>query len=106
MNEHLFASIILKKVDEFIDELPGHVIGKIMDDIGAVLEGDYFNIHVKTISGKIKELIVGDYRVVFFLNSNTIYFIHIFLKKTRKTPKKEIEYAEKIYKQIINYEKN
>jgi len=34
--------------------------------------------------------------------NETVYFVKIFIKKTNKTPKKEIDMAEKNYKLITN----
>ena len=50
---------------------------------------------------KIKELIVKNYRFIFFIEKHDTYFVRAFIKKTRKAPRREIEAAEKIHKMII-----
>ena len=61
---------------------------------------------VKPIEGKLKELRIpvspGQYRVFFFFHhGEDFYLLHGFLKKTQKTPPKEIETAKKRMKYII-----
>lgn len=61
---------------------------------------------VKQIEGKLKELRIpvapGQYRVFFFFHhGEDFYLLHGFLKKTQKTPVKEIETAKKRMKHII-----
>ena len=49
----------------------------------------------KHLSGDIWELRPGNNRVLFFFfKDNTYVLLHHFRKKTRKTPKREIERAE------------
>jgi len=40
-------------------------------------------------------------RVLFFINSGTMYLLHGFIKKTRKTPKQDIELALDRKKDIL-----
>ncbi len=40
---------------------------------------------------------------MFFVDKNTIYLISGFVKKSQKTPKKEIDAAYKIYKNFKQY---
>ena len=75
---------------------------KIARAIAALRSGDFSSIHIKTIKGPLKELIVRRARIIFCLESNTIFFLTAFTKKTAKTPKHEIEMAEKTYLQLIN----
>ena len=56
--------------------------------------------HVKQIEGKLWELRRSSnsniYRIMyFFFTGKKIVFVHGFQKKTQKTPKREIEMAEK-----------
>lgn len=50
----------------------------------------------------MKELRVKKYRLIFFIHEEIVYFVRIFIKKTDKTPRNEIEMAEKYYKLINN----
>lgn len=50
----------------------------------------------KHLTGDIWELRPGNNRVLyFFFKNNTFVLLHMFRKKTQKTPKQEIEKAEK-----------
>ena len=58
--------------------------------------------HIKHIDGKIWEIKIDRYRVLYFLHENQHYIqIRAFMKKTQKTPKSEIEIAEKRYKDYL-----
>ena len=52
--------------------------------------------------GKVKEIIVKQYRVVFFTIGTTGYVVDVFKKQSRKTPKRIIERAERIYRSMSN----
>lgn len=70
---------------------------------GGVLDEPYS----KHIKGKIRELRVdfgkNKHRIFYFtFIEKNIIFLHAFLKKTAKTPSKEIKKAEKNYYDIIN----
>lgn len=54
----------------------------------------------KHIGGKLWELRPGNNRIFYFFNGDTIVLLHMFKKKTQKTPKVEIEKAER---EISNY---
>lgn len=61
---------------------------------------------VKTIEGKLKELRIpvspGQYRIFYlFYSGEDFYLLHGFLKKTQKTPLKEIDTAKKRMKYIL-----
>ena len=65
----------------------------------------------KHIKGKIRELRVdfsnNRHRIFYFtFVDKKIIFLHAFLKKTQKTPQKEIQKAENNYYNFINYEKH
>jgi phage-related protein len=92
----------LEEVKIFISSLPESEQAKIKADIDTSCSGDFKAIYIKTLKSPIKELIVKKYRIFFFIYKNNIYFIRAFIKKTAKTPKREIENAEKIYKAIIS----
>jgi len=56
---------------------------------------------LQTLKTPIRELIIKNYRFVFFINKNKIWFVGAFIKKTIKTPKVEIKNAQKLYDKII-----
>lgn len=65
----------------------------------------------KHIKGKIRELRVdfgkSKHRIFYFtFIKKNIVFLHAFLKKTPKTPIKEIKKAEDIYQNVINNPKS
>jgi phage-related protein len=61
------------------------------------LAEDISSVETKLLKSPIKELKYKKYRLLFFIDKSTIYFISGFVKKTQKTPAKEIEYANKLY---------
>lgn len=81
------------KVLKFIDFLAEH-------------EGYLDEPYSKHIRGKIRELRIdfgnNRHRILYFtfVNQNII-LLHAFLKKTPKTPEREIEIAEENYKQVL-----
>lgn len=100
-DNHVYKLVVLEEVKDFIDSLPEKDRVKITSEVEALCNSYFGVLYIKTLRGKIKELIVGRYRIIFFIEICIIYLIRIFLKKTKKAPISEIEYAEKIYK-IIN----
>jgi len=93
--------IVLTEVEIFRKNLSEKDKSKINASIMAIRFGEYESIHVKQLKGVLRELIIKRFRFIFFINKDTVYFIGAFIKKTSKTPKIEIENAEKIYKIII-----
>ena len=59
------------------------------------------SVEIKTLRGPIKELKVRKYRILFFIEQGTIYFVSGFIKKTQKIPSKELLKAEAIYNKYI-----
>ena len=99
-----YYSIYFDKADEFLGDLDIRDQEKIAVCVKSLTEGDFKSIRTKLLRGKIRELIVKEYRIIFFIYLNSVYFVNAFRKKTNKTPRSEIDHAEKIYKQIINLE--
>ena len=95
-----FKVIILDKVISFIDMLEKEDEVKFSASVTSIRYSDYKNITVKPLKNDIKELIIKKFRFIFFINKETLYFIGSFIKKTKKTPKIEIENALKFYKLI------
>lgn len=68
--------------------------------------GCFDSVLIKTLRTPIKELIIKRYRLLFFIEGNLIYFVGSFVKKSNKTPKHEIDIAEKLFKNIVeNYKR-
>jgi len=70
-------------------------------------EGYLDESYSKHIKGKIRELRidfgVNRHRIFYFtFIEKTIILLHAFLKKTQKTPNKEIKRAEDNFKNVIN----
>ncbi len=92
----------LESVKVFLGDMPEADRAKTAAAITVMSEGKFDLISTKVLKSPIRELIIKKYRFIFFIEGNLIHFIHSFIKKTAKTPRKEIEYAEKIYKIITN----
>ncbi len=69
-------------------------------DTEAMLRGEESRVKTKQLRGPIRELIVGNHRITYFALEGSLYFVKGFRKKSAKTPKSEIEYAEKIYSML------
>jgi phage-related protein len=87
---------------DFINSLPANTQVKILRiirmlrDYGVLLKEPY----TKQIKGKIRELRIkdsqGDIRVLYFTYTGRRFILlHGFIKKSDKTPEREIEIAEK-----------
>ena len=94
--------ILLTDVEDFILALPSKKQDKISGALGALENKRFESVHIKQLRGDIKELKVAKYRLLFFIYTNNIYVVRIFIKKSNKVPKNEIELAEKLQKLIIN----
>lgn len=92
----------LESVKGFLSDMPEADRAKTAAAISVMSEGKFDLVSTKVLKSPIRELIIKRYRFIFFIEGHQIYFIHSFIKKTAKTPRKEIDYAEKIYKIIIN----
>ncbi|HEY4493720.1 MAG TPA: type II toxin-antitoxin system RelE/ParE family toxin [Candidatus Paceibacterota bacterium] len=92
----------LQPAKEFIDTLPIDQRAKLAASISVMVEGHLELARTKSLRGKIRELIVKNSRFTFFVIDETIYFVNGFIKKSNKTPKSEIDYAEKVYKLMMN----
>ena len=106
--ENKLSTILLKGIEDFIFDLPFSDQDKISGAIEALRNKKFDSVFIKQLKGDIKELKVKKYRLIFFIHEDIVYFLRIFIKKTSKTPKNEIDIAEKNYKLIINqkYENN
>lgn len=91
----------LSEVNDFINKLSNDDAAKILAQLKSLENGWTEALIIKSLKGKIRELIVGQYRIVFFGHGNTIYVIDAFRKKSQKTPKRIIEKASNKYNIII-----
>ena len=92
---------ILGPAHEYIQrQLKDSEKGILKADIEAIQSGDFESVHVKKLRGKIYELIFGSHRITYFQRNGKLYLVRGFRKTSNKTPKREIEYAQKIYKTI------
>lgn len=57
--------------------------------------------HLKKLGKNLWELRAGKIRLLFGLIENSAIVVNIFLKKSQKTPKKEIELAIKRLKEYL-----
>ena len=89
--ENLYQEVYFDFVTDFFSELPAKDRSKIEGTIQVMLSGDLHSPRIKTLRGPIKELIVKEYRVIFFIHEHIIHFVRAFRKKSAKTPQKEIE---------------
>lgn len=94
-----YQTVFLSPAQEYIDTLSETDKGTLAADIDFMRAGELQIPYTKKLSGRIRELISGPHRVTYFLIGYIIYFVRGFKKQSGKTPKKEIEYAEQIYKQ-------
>lgn len=100
MSERSLEIRILTDALVYIESLKSSEREKIFAQIALISEGDYSTLHTKQLSGQIRELIVKQQRIIFFRKSTTVYFVGAFKKQSAKTPKREIEHAKSIYKNI------
>ena len=92
---------VLKEIDSF-GENDSIKILKIVELL-KIYGHSVLETHIKHINGKIWEIKIDRYRVLYFLYENQHYIlIRAFMKKTQKTPKNEIEIAEKRYADYIS----
>lgn len=95
-------------VTEFLDGLPSSQRAKVaklmylLSEQGVLLKEPY----TKQIRGKLRELRIKDHlgniRILYFtFTGRRFILLHGFLKKTAKTPEREIELAEKRMKDYI-----
>jgi len=58
------------------------------------------SVRTKLLRSPVRELVVGNHRVTYFKLESTLYFVRGFRKKSQMTPRKEIEYAEEVYRKL------
>ncbi len=97
----MFRVVFLESVNKFIEKITPVDKAKILSATTIIVIGNLQSLHIKTLRGPIRELIIKQYRLIFFFKNQTFYFVGAFIKKSRKTPIKEINQAQVIYKQIV-----
>ena len=95
-----YTAHFLSPAKEYIESIDDADKGAIAADIDIMRGGDLQTPHTKQLKGPIRELISGHHRITYFVNGRSLYFVRGFRKKTSKTPKREIDYAEHVYKQM------
>lgn len=98
MKKKPFKAVFLDKVKKHINSLSLSDQAIVAAHVQSLAEGRYDLIYTKTLKSPICELVVRQFRLLYFVIEETIYMVSIFRKKTQKTPKREIQQAEKIYK--------
>ena len=93
----MYTVSFLSKAVSFIQDIPETDRAKVIASI-KMLETDFEIVRTKILHAPVRELIVKKYRIVFFIRSADIYIVSGFVKKSQKTPKREIEYALEIIK--------
>jgi|ERR1035437_779061 phage-related protein len=100
--EEELKTLFFSDVEKFIKEQSEIDRAKVAVAFVFMENGNFEQLHIKTLKGHIKEFIVRSCRITFFRQDNIIYFVGAFRKKSAKTPRKEIEEAEKVYKIVKN----
>lgn len=91
---------ILDAVHRFLDSISVDDAAKIAAHLKSLQDDHTEGLTIKPLKGKIKEIVVRQYRVIFFVIGAAGYAVAAFQKQGRKTPKRIIVHAEKIYKDI------
>ena len=97
-----YQAIYFELVTDFLKRLPKYDRVNILAGVSKMEEGDFQSAYIKTLHGPVKELIVKQYRIIFFIHEHTIYLVRTFVKKSKKTPRNEIAYVERVYKMFTN----
>ncbi len=87
----------LAKANEYLEGLSDVVRMNIRAHVEYLRLGNHEKVVVKQLRRPVQELIVGEQRIVYFCVRSTLYIVSVFRKRSRKTPKNEIENAMKLY---------
>ena len=83
---------------QYVENIADAGRGAISRDIEAMKKNTTEAISTKQLRGPVRELIVGNHRVTYFKIRSDIYFVRGFRKKSQKTPKSQIAYAQMMYR--------
>lgn len=97
----VYGLFVFKEPEDFIESIPEPTKSKIASAFMALRYNRFGDVRVKTLRGKIKEIIIKRSRFTFFIEFGNIYIVRGFTKKTAKTPIQEIEHAEKRHKDLL-----
>ncbi len=107
---HSFLMIIpLPQYQREIADFPEVVRGELADALARLDEGHKLSLPLSrpmpSIGNGVHELRFRDrsgiYRVIYvFVGGGTIYLIHAFMKKDKKTPKPNVDLAKKRLKEL------
>ena len=91
---------VVGKAPKFLVNLQENEQEKVSATIEALGDPLRFSLYIKTLHGPIRELRVGQYRIVFFQKNGAHYVVDVFRKKSQKTPRNHITYAEKWFNNL------
>ena len=102
----MYIVIIEKNVERFIKSLQKSSQGKVLRLKKLMIEygADLGMPHSKILSRKLFELRIRgiqEIRIFYTSMGNRIILFHGFIKKTNRTPKRELDLANKILNEII-----
>lgn len=86
--------VVVKEIMDFGAKVFARILRtvELLEEFGVELDEDY----VEHIEGKIWELRISRYRVLYFaFQGGQFVLLRAFMKKTRKTPRKEIKAAQR-----------
>ena len=93
-----YCIFLMSAVERFLETMPPADRGQFRANLTLLEHADFQLPYTKKLKGIIRELIVGNYSFIFFIKDSSVYFTSAFKKKSTKTPRREIERAEKYYK--------
>ncbi len=101
--------IVDERLENWLNDIPKDIKARIINVVDLLIEHGPQNVrepYVKHIRGKLFEIRAkgkdGIARVFYFMmTGHRIVLIHGFIKKTRKTPKKELETAVVRMREIL-----
>jgi len=96
-----YTTLFFDSVKKMLASMPETDRAKVAVAMSAMKEGNFQVVETKLLRTPIRELKVKKYRFVFFIRGQLIYFLHAFIKQSSKTPKREIDYAEILYKRVV-----
>lgn len=99
MSEYL-QLLYLSRAKGYLVGIPNADQGTIFRDIGALARGEASSVYTKQLRGPVRELISGHHRLIYFQIGPVLFLVSGFRKKSQKTPRQEIEYAEAMYRRL------
>ncbi len=78
-----YKVLLLRSVQDFIATLNEEDRGKVKCMGDSMELGNFDSLYIKTLETPIKELIIKNYRFIFFINKNEIYKYNYFKFKDK-----------------------